>query len=414
MQTMNILVQAVAKRRRELKGAQKSVRTLRRKYDDARQMLYDFVICGNEEELILAMQVALNGSAPWVQLDKLVRRAARLGYVNALSLGLTEEATIVDSTNANGDAVLHIACENGHACCVSKLISAKADVNIQSQLLGRTALHISCANNRVECVRLLLAAEADVELVEDGDGFTSLHDACWSGNHECATLLIRYGADVNKTNLWDENALMMACRYNHVECIDCLLRGKALTSMKKGKNATAMYIACKHGSLEAVKLLCLHGCGRSETDIAIAEARRHSHLLEWLSKTAEFTTIHFIEELSTEAATTLLRRGCDIFTRPSPRTPSPLERAHQLENEVSRLILLAAEPWAAANHHLFPQVARNRAVTLFYIGLQIARIHGRSMYDVWVAYVIPASVSRSYDTILHLEPRTNFYLPQRE
>jgi len=88
----------------------------------------------------------------------------------------------------------------------------------------------------------------------------------------------------------------------------------------------------------------------------------------------------------------LLRDGADIHAKPTPRVPSPLERAQLLPETASvRLVQRAAKPWSPANHELFPNTTRCFAVELLQIGILLARSPrfedqpcSSSQEDVWL------------------------------
>ena len=97
----------------------------------------------------------------------------------------------------------------------------------------------------------------------------------------------------------------------------------------------------------------------------------HAALAEWLIESREWTPLHHLEVLSRERACALLRSasGTALRWKPSPTTPSPLERAQQLERHETRpvaasLVLRAAGPWSPEAHELFGDAQRARAEAL--------------------------------------------------
>ena len=68
-------------------------------------------------------------------------------------------------------------------------------------------------------------------------------------------------------------------------------------------------------------------------------------------------------------------------TTPGLTVRSPVECAERLSetgipNEAARLVLLAAAPWSAANHRLFPATTRAHAVAVLHAGYALARVYG--------------------------------------
>jgi hypothetical protein len=60
-------------------------------------------------------------------------------------------------------------------------------------------------------------------------------------------------------------------------------------------------------------------------------------------------------------------------------------------------VLRAAQPWSPQTHHLFPSVARARAVELTLLGAQLSREDRSAVGDVWMAFVVPYAVTRDYE-----------------
>eukprot|EP00966_Prymnesium_polylepis_P335765 7391102-Prymnesium_polylepis.1 len=89
-----------------------------------------------------------------------------------------------------------------------------------------------------------------------------------------------------------------------------------------------------------------------------------SSLPSWLYASADWTPLHHLEWLTAARARVLLRDGAGIHVG----TPSPLERARQLDGEASVLVRLAGAGWSPVSHNLFPARARARAFAVARLG----------------------------------------------
>jgi hypothetical protein len=106
-----------------------------------------------------------------------------------LLVELGGEKLLVNPQDKHGWTPLHCAAHHGNTACVSKLISLKADVNIDNNV-GKTALHLACAQNRGAIVNVLLAAGASLTH-QDRRGHTPLHDTAYRGRLGLFQELIR-------------------------------------------------------------------------------------------------------------------------------------------------------------------------------------------------------------------------------
>jgi len=92
-------------------------------------------------------------------------------------------------------------------------------------------------------------------------------------------------------------------------------------------------------------------------------------------------------------------------SRPGGPTPLDLarERAKLFESppgSVTNMLILASQPWSAANHKLFPSRARARARELLLLGLGFSRrpdldAQAQALFDVWVHHVMPLAIDRN-------------------
>jgi ankyrin repeat protein len=118
----------------------------------------------------------------------------------------------------NGEAALHMACQNGHLKCTQRLIGAGANVELVRDD-GCTSLMTAAANGHEECVDAVLkdavlnprstrcsprlCALRKILLVDMADkyGETALISAVRGGHEKCVRALIEAGSDTNKANI---------------------------------------------------------------------------------------------------------------------------------------------------------------------------------------------------------------------
>ncbi|GIX84593.1 hypothetical protein CEXT_93621 [Caerostris extrusa] len=96
---------------------------------------------------------------------------------------------------------------------------------------------------QVKCARLLLTYGADINIL-DQNNKTPLHYASYYGNVALAEALLKMGADVD-TPQCPTATLLVACKYDNVECADMLLNYIANINNVEWHNETPLYYA-KH------------------------------------------------------------------------------------------------------------------------------------------------------------------------
>ena len=184
-----------------------------------------------------------------------------LGIVKTL-LEMGAQGTI-NKQNAIGDTALHIACKNGYASIASVLVLNGADLTIKN-VLGKTPievcgdpalkaileLHLAnvkkmfefVKNNRTQDLRALMKTFRGVNLVDLTSGDTPLHIACQLGNKDIALLLIQAGANPTLKNKNDQTPF------------DLVENETLKTNLQDQYNLTlALFQAVQNNSLPEVK-----------------------------------------------------------------------------------------------------------------------------------------------------------------
>ena len=97
--------------------------------------------------------------------------------------------------NADDATALHVACHRGFPECVQLLVSAGANLALQTSA-GESPLHVACGAGDAAAAALLIERGAPLDLAT-ADGATPLLSACVSGSGQCVELLLAAGAAAN-------------------------------------------------------------------------------------------------------------------------------------------------------------------------------------------------------------------------
>ncbi|VDI80572.1 palmitoyltransferase ZDHHC13/17 [Mytilus galloprovincialis] len=160
----------------------------------------------------------------------------------------------INSRNFNGEAPLHLACQNGNLQTVQHLIENKAEVNKMSTK-NRTALHYACESGNQSVVICLIGNKASLNK-KDKDGMTPLHLACERGYYEIVKILVDKKADINEQGvITGRTPLHYACEHNFRNIVHFLISKKANVNKTDVLGSTPLHIACINGKEEIVKLL---------------------------------------------------------------------------------------------------------------------------------------------------------------
>jgi ankyrin repeat protein len=113
----------------------------------------------------------------------------------------------VGPANRYGATPLSLACENGNAMVIERLLKAGADANA-AQPGGEAALMTASRTGNAEAVKALLAHGADVNAREATRGQTALMWAAGEGHAGVIKVLLAAGADLHATSRAPSGAAM--------------------------------------------------------------------------------------------------------------------------------------------------------------------------------------------------------------
>lgn len=208
--------------------------------------------------LVLLLAVGAGASQPRASMVA----AARAGDAATLRALLDAGRVEVDAPEPDGATALQWAVHRDDPGMVELLIGAGADVNLTNDY-GVTPLSLACTNGSAEVVARLLDAGADPEVRTEGE--TALMTAVRTGSVDVVELLIARGADVGARELASgQTLLMMAAAEMHPALVRLLLARGADVHARSVVGFTPLLFAVRAGDLESVRLLIGAGAGADE------------------------------------------------------------------------------------------------------------------------------------------------------
>lgn len=220
---------------------------------------------------------------------------------------LLKQRVDVNAPQPDGATALHWAAHWDDLELTDLLIGAGAHVNTANEL-GVTPLSLACTNGNAAIVAKLLQAGANSNAVTPTTGETVLMTAARTGKAEVITALLAAGSDVNvKEPRQGQTALMWAVAERHAAVARTLLEHGADVRARSTAGFTSLMFAARHGDLEIVRLLLAAGANVNETaadgstPLLIATVRGHTTLAAFLleqgadpnADSAGFTVLHW-------------------------------------------------------------------------------------------------------------------------
>ncbi|KAK6364055.1 hypothetical protein LTS17_012539 [Exophiala oligosperma] len=191
---------------------------------------------------------------------KAFTKAAHLGLTDCVDLYIQKAFDPNDRPDEEYNTTpLQAAAEGGHLEVVDRLLTAKANANVNaapSEEYGRTALQAAAEGGHLEVVDRLLTAKANAAPAGSG-GRTALQAAARGGHLEVVDRLLTAKAHVNAAAALcgGRTSLQAAAEGGHLEVVDRLLTAKAnVDALDPGSGGrTALQFAAAEGHLQIVK-----------------------------------------------------------------------------------------------------------------------------------------------------------------
>jgi ankyrin repeat protein len=164
----------------------------------------------------------------------------------------------VNAANDYGAAPLMLACENGSAAMVNKLLKAGANPNAATWS-GETVLMRCAHTGNVEAVYGLLEKDADVNAKENRQQNTPLMWALGENHADVARVLIEHKADIHARTATGFTPLLFAAQQGDQGSVEMLLRAGADVNEATPYGENALQIAAASGHEDLALYLLDHG-----------------------------------------------------------------------------------------------------------------------------------------------------------
>jgi ankyrin repeat protein len=184
----------------------------------------------------------------------------------------------VNARNDIGVTPLTLACTNGSAAMVAKLLRAGADAKSALPRTGETPLMTAAASGNLETVKLLLVHGADINGAESYAGQTALMWAVSRGHESIVQTLLEAGADIKARSTAGSTALLFAARKGNVEEARLLLDRGADANEALPDGSTALLLAAASGHEDMGIFLLEHGANPNAADQKIGMTPLHALL----------------------------------------------------------------------------------------------------------------------------------------
>ena len=335
------------------------------------------------------LKLHADANAPQADGTTALDWASRWNDVETADL-LIEAGANVRARNRFGATPLSLACTNGSAVMIAKLLKAGEDPNAVVSDAGDTALMLAARTGKPDALKVLLDSGADVNKV-NSEGQTALMWAVAEKNAAAAKVLIDRGADVNAQThklppptmfqtifsapfpVGGMTALLYAARQNDLESARILVAAGANVKESAADGSSPLLVAIINEHYALAKYLLEQGADPNATDdkgrgplYAAIDMRN----LEWSTRPAppEKDTLSDLELINT-----LLDHGANPNARLTKKIPlrgqpsfdgrwanaigaTPLWRAAQSDDVTVMKLLKArgADPLIATKDHTTP------------------------------------------------------------
>jgi ankyrin repeat protein len=166
---------------------------------------------------------------------------------------LLSQGANIESTDNDGNTLLHLAASNGSKELVEFLLSKGADIESVNNN-GTNILLAAATNKSKDVIEYLLSQSTNIETT-DNDGNTLLHLAASHGSKELVEFLLSKGADIESVNNNGTNILLAAATNKSKDVIEYLLSKGLSLDVADNEGNTPLYLAAIHGSQKVLDIL---------------------------------------------------------------------------------------------------------------------------------------------------------------
>ena len=149
-------------------------------------------------------------------------------------------------TDNDSNTLLHSACAEGNNMVLQFLMKNGADI-LAHNGNGEAPIHIACQNSRLDILKTLLGCRGCDPNQQTANGDTALHIVSRNSNsEEMVDILVNSGADILRPNGDGNFALHIACRHMRINVMKALLCYKECNyNQQNAKGDTAVHIVCR-------------------------------------------------------------------------------------------------------------------------------------------------------------------------
>ena len=174
---------------------------------------------------------------------------------------LLDEGIPINSSNNEGESLLHGAAQDGHVTTMRLLIRRGCKVDLVDAR-GLTPLHSAAAQGQTKAVRELIKNGASKSEVASIFG-TPLHQAASKGHVETVVAMLEEGCPLDVVNSVGSTVLHWAAEGGHVEVVRELIGRGCDVNAVRADGCTPLHFAAAHGRTEAVRELIKLGATKS-------------------------------------------------------------------------------------------------------------------------------------------------------
>jgi uncharacterized protein len=351
--------------------------------------LADAAMNQNDEAVRSLLKLHADVNAAQADGTTALHWAARWNDVEMTDLLIAAGAN-VKARNRFGSTPLVLACTNGNAAIIERLLKAGEDPNAVVSDTGDTALMLAARTGKPDAVKVLLQHGATPDKT-NAEGQTALMWAVAEKNAKAAEVLIAHGANVNAQTpklpppspfqlifsapfpAGGMTALLYAARQNDLASAKVLLDAGAKVNEVSADGSSPLLVAAINEHYTLANFLIEHGADVNAVDdkgrgplYATIDMRN----LEWSTRPAPFEKDTFTD---LEMINVLIAHGANLNARLTKKIPlrgqpsfdgrwadqigaTPFWRAAQSDDVTVMKLLVAhgADPLLAAKDHTTP------------------------------------------------------------